>query len=101
MCVCVCVKLWYSETFFYVSDFKATQRKIKEEHQSSEGLSALVTDIHSLTHHFPSGASWSFISSGVSDVQGESISEFSKEPADNSTNYCSLQNLMDGEYLIR
>lgn len=34
--------------------------------------------------------------SHVSDVKGEAVSEFSKDPADNSTNYCSLQNLMDG-----
>lgn len=36
----------------------------------------------------------------VSDVQGDAVSEFSKDPADNSTNYCSLQNLMDGKYSL-
>lgn len=35
----------------------------------------------------------------VCAVQGEAVSEFSKDPADNSTNYCSLQNLIDGKYL--
>ncbi|XP_025756427.1 uncharacterized protein LOC112842960 [Oreochromis niloticus] len=35
----------------------------------------------------------------VSDEQGEAVSEFSTDPADNSTNYCSMQNLMDGSTL--
>lgn len=34
----------------------------------------------------------------VSDEQGEAVSEFSTDPADNSTNYCSMQNLMDGKW---
>ncbi|KAM6919993.1 coiled-coil domain-containing protein 39 [Lycodopsis pacificus] len=38
--------------------------------------------------------------STVCKVTGEAVSEFSKDPADNSTNYCSLQNLMDGSDLI-
>ncbi|XP_065809903.1 uncharacterized protein wu:fc46h12 [Labrus bergylta] len=38
--------------------------------------------------------------STVCKVTGEAVSEFSKEPVDNSTNYCSLQNLMDGSNLI-
>ncbi|KAM6989994.1 uncharacterized protein LKV04_009563 [Tautogolabrus adspersus] len=38
--------------------------------------------------------------STVCKVTGEAVSEFSKDPADNSTNYCSLQNLMDGSNLI-
>uniref|UniRef100_A0A3B4EXL5 Uncharacterized protein n=1 Tax=Pundamilia nyererei TaxID=303518 RepID=A0A3B4EXL5_9CICH len=35
----------------------------------------------------------------VSDEQGEAVSEFSTDPADNGTNYCSMQNLMDGSTL--
>lgn len=31
-------------------------------------------------------------------LQGEAASEITKAPSDNSTNYCSLQNLMDGKY---
>ncbi|XP_068594399.1 uncharacterized protein wu:fc46h12 isoform X2 [Cebidichthys violaceus] len=38
--------------------------------------------------------------STVCKVTGEAVSEFSKDPVDNSTNYCSLQNLMDGSDLI-
>uniref|UniRef100_A0A665TUD7 Uncharacterized protein n=1 Tax=Echeneis naucrates TaxID=173247 RepID=A0A665TUD7_ECHNA len=38
--------------------------------------------------------------STICKVTGEAVSEFSKDPADNSTNYCSLQNLMDGSDLI-
>ncbi|XP_078790240.1 uncharacterized protein LOC144986606 [Oryzias latipes] len=38
--------------------------------------------------------------STVCKVTGEAMSEFSKDPDDNSTNYCSLQNLMDGSSLI-
>uniref|UniRef100_A0A3P8S3K9 Uncharacterized protein n=1 Tax=Amphiprion percula TaxID=161767 RepID=A0A3P8S3K9_AMPPE len=38
--------------------------------------------------------------STVCKVTGEAVSEFTKDPADNSTNYCSLQNLMDGSKLI-
>uniref|UniRef100_A0A671TXY1 Uncharacterized protein n=1 Tax=Sparus aurata TaxID=8175 RepID=A0A671TXY1_SPAAU len=38
--------------------------------------------------------------STVCKMTGEAISEFSKDPADNGTNYCSLQNLMDGSDLI-
>ncbi|XP_057714248.1 uncharacterized protein wu:fc46h12 [Corythoichthys intestinalis] len=38
--------------------------------------------------------------STVCKVTGEGISEASKDPADNSTNFCSLQNLMDGSNLI-
>ncbi|XP_035761959.1 uncharacterized protein wu:fc46h12 [Neolamprologus brichardi] len=30
---------------------------------------------------------------------GEAVSEFSTDPADNGTNYCSMQNLMDGSTL--
>lgn len=33
-------------------------------------------------------------------MQGEAVTDFSKDPADNSTNYCSLQNLIDGKYLM-
>ncbi|RVE61441.1 hypothetical protein OJAV_G00170600 [Oryzias javanicus] len=36
----------------------------------------------------------------IKEVTGEAVSEFSKDPDDNSTNYCSLQNLMDGSSLI-
>uniref|UniRef100_A0A3B4U628 Uncharacterized LOC111228907 n=2 Tax=Seriola dumerili TaxID=41447 RepID=A0A3B4U628_SERDU len=38
--------------------------------------------------------------STICKVTGDAVSEFSKDPADNSTNYCSLQNLMDGSDLI-
>ncbi|XP_071347894.1 uncharacterized protein [Trachinotus anak] len=38
--------------------------------------------------------------STICKVTGEAVSEFSKDPADNSTNFCSLQNLMDGSDLI-
>ncbi|XP_036940592.1 uncharacterized protein wu:fc46h12 [Acanthopagrus latus] len=38
--------------------------------------------------------------STICKMSGEAISEFSKDPADNGTNYCSLQNLMDGSDLI-
>lgn len=31
-------------------------------------------------------------------LQGQAASEITAPPADNNTNYCSLQNLMDGEY---
>uniref|UniRef100_A0A8D0CUW4 Uncharacterized protein n=1 Tax=Sander lucioperca TaxID=283035 RepID=A0A8D0CUW4_SANLU len=59
-----------------------------------EGLYLKLSNLYvsvwlsSLKHCFPS------------DVQGDAVSEFSKDPADNSTNYCSLQNLMDGSDLI-
>lgn len=33
-------------------------------------------------------------------LQGEAASEISKAPSDNSTNYCSLQNLLDGKYRL-
>lgn len=33
-------------------------------------------------------------------LQGEAASEITKAPSDNSTNYCSLQNLMDGKYCL-
>ncbi|KAG7227136.1 hypothetical protein INR49_013934 [Caranx melampygus] len=36
----------------------------------------------------------------ICKMTGDAVSEFSKDPADNSTNYCSLQNLMDGSDLI-
>uniref|UniRef100_A0A3Q0QTF0 Uncharacterized protein n=1 Tax=Amphilophus citrinellus TaxID=61819 RepID=A0A3Q0QTF0_AMPCI len=35
----------------------------------------------------------------VEQSTGEAVSELSADPADNSTNYCSLQNLMDGSAL--
>ncbi|XP_044074149.1 uncharacterized protein wu:fc46h12 [Siniperca chuatsi] len=38
--------------------------------------------------------------STVCKVTGEAVSEFFKDTADNNTNYCSLQNLMDGSDLI-
>ncbi|XP_074544727.1 uncharacterized protein LOC141804281 [Halichoeres trimaculatus] len=38
--------------------------------------------------------------STICKMTGEAVSEFIKDPADNSTNYCSLQNLMDGSNLI-
>ncbi|KAM7379038.1 hypothetical protein PAMP_004613 [Pampus punctatissimus] len=38
--------------------------------------------------------------STVCKMTGEAVSESSKDPADNSTNFCSLQNLMDGSKLI-
>ncbi|XP_049454891.1 uncharacterized protein wu:fc46h12 isoform X1 [Epinephelus fuscoguttatus] len=38
--------------------------------------------------------------STVCKMSGEAVSEFSKDPADNSTNFCSLQNLMDGSDLV-
>ncbi|XP_035526431.1 uncharacterized protein wu:fc46h12 [Morone saxatilis] len=38
--------------------------------------------------------------STVCKMTGEAVSEFTKDPAENSTNYCSLQNLMDGSNLI-
>ncbi|XP_037131408.1 uncharacterized protein LOC119136778 isoform X2 [Syngnathus acus] len=38
--------------------------------------------------------------STICKVTGEGMSETSKDPADNSTNFCSLQNLMDGSHLI-
>ncbi|XP_050926074.1 uncharacterized protein wu:fc46h12 [Lates calcarifer] len=38
--------------------------------------------------------------STICKMTGDAVSEFSKDPADNSTNYCSLQNLMDGSDLI-
>ncbi|XP_051944643.1 uncharacterized protein wu:fc46h12 [Hippocampus zosterae] len=38
--------------------------------------------------------------SAVCKVTGEGTSESSKDPAENSTNFCSLQNLMDGSDLI-
>lgn len=31
-------------------------------------------------------------------LQGEAASEITKTPDDNNPNYCSLQNLIDGEY---
>lgn len=34
------------------------------------------------------------------DLQGDAVSEFSKDPADNSTNFCSLQNLIDGQFSL-
>lgn len=44
-----------------------------------------------------------FLSDTVSPLmflQGEAVSAFAKDPADNSTNYCSLHNLMDGNDFI-
>ncbi|XP_053293984.1 uncharacterized protein wu:fc46h12 [Pleuronectes platessa] len=38
--------------------------------------------------------------STVCKMSGDAVSEVSKDPADNNTNYCSLQNLMDGSGLI-
>ncbi|XP_047444479.1 uncharacterized protein wu:fc46h12 [Mugil cephalus] len=38
--------------------------------------------------------------STICKVTGDAVSEFSKDPADNSTNYCSQQNLMDGSKLV-
>nr|XP_046264545.1 uncharacterized protein wu:fc46h12 [Scatophagus argus] len=38
--------------------------------------------------------------STICKMTGDAVSEFSKDPANNSTNYCSLQNLMDGSDLI-
>ncbi|XP_039878188.1 uncharacterized protein wu:fc46h12 [Simochromis diagramma] len=37
--------------------------------------------------------------STICKVTGEAVSEFSTDPADNGTNYCSMQNLMDGSTL--
>lgn len=31
-------------------------------------------------------------------LQGEATSEITEAPSDSSTDYCSLQNLMDGNY---
>ncbi|XP_040026297.2 uncharacterized protein LOC120815579 [Gasterosteus aculeatus] len=39
--------------------------------------------------------------STVCKVTGEAVSEFSEDLADDSVNYCSLQNLMDGSDLIK
>ncbi|XP_069568599.1 uncharacterized protein [Brachyistius frenatus] len=41
-----------------------------------------------------------FEQSTICKLTGDAVSEFSKDPADNSTNYCSLQNLIDGSHLI-
>ncbi|KAM4552366.1 uncharacterized protein PAE49_015813 [Odontesthes bonariensis] len=41
-----------------------------------------------------------FEQSTICKVTGDAVSEFSKDPADNSTNFCSLQNLMDGSELV-
>ncbi|XP_041848785.1 uncharacterized protein wu:fc46h12 [Melanotaenia boesemani] len=41
-----------------------------------------------------------FEQSTICRVTGDSVSELSTDPADNSTNFCSLQNLMDGSSLI-
>ncbi|XP_077470680.1 uncharacterized protein LOC144085367 [Stigmatopora argus] len=51
--------------------------------------SKLVNDLHFLLEQ-----------STVCKVTGEGISVASKDPADNGTNFCSLQNLMDGSHLI-
>ncbi|CAK6952240.1 uncharacterized protein wu:fc46h12 [Scomber scombrus] len=37
--------------------------------------------------------------STICKVTGDAVSDFSKDPTDNSTNFCSLQNLMDGSKL--
>ncbi|XP_077581211.1 uncharacterized protein LOC144202106 [Stigmatopora nigra] len=50
--------------------------------------SKLVNELHFLLEQ-----------STVCKVTGEGISVASKDPADNATNFCSLQNLMDGSHL--
>lgn len=73
---------------------------LKENQRGKSVCVSLIADI-TLSHTLsPLVLHNKSVSSDLSHVQGDAMSEFSKDPADNSTNYCSLQNLMDGTYSL-
>uniref|UniRef100_A0A3B4ZMT3 Uncharacterized protein n=1 Tax=Stegastes partitus TaxID=144197 RepID=A0A3B4ZMT3_9TELE len=90
-----------------VSQVKAWQIRqscLYEGEKCSYELVSSVPYVIKATHTSPSTKKLSDLQflleqSTVCKVTGDAVSEFVKDPADNSTNFCSLQNLMDGSKL--